>query len=497
MSEELSIRRFIVRDADWASEKNTLSNIRRIVFIVEQGVPRDEEWDGRDEESCHFIAVSEDDRPIGTARLLPEGQIGRMAVVSEYRRKGVGRVLLEAAVEKARHLGFERVFLHAQTHALSFYEGCGFKPFGDEFEEAGIAHREMEMALKPLEDKVQRKTAVATSLDIGVKQFDTREVSWADYRPRIRVIRRSVLVGELGLPGEFVEDDADADAIHWIAEDEQSGQAIGSVRMSVDGAAARLTVLPEHRGKGIGKSLLELTVAKARRFGLRSVKVDALAELEPLYLVAGFEPRGESFSAYDHMHQSFECSVDPPGTDDIPMRQIESDRFDNDDVIYRLGEDKKLILLRSEDDFHNIIIEMCRQATQSIRIYSPVLEHKLFDEPQLRDICSALARRNKYTLVEMLLYDSHRVVKNGHCLLEIARRLPSSIRIRVVHPELRQQNHEYVLADSAGVIYRHDNEVYDGYANFSDIADGNRLARQFARAWDSSLHDPYLRTLKI
>lgn len=497
MSEGLSIRRFIVREADWATERSTLSNIRRIVFIVEQGVPQEQEWDGQDEKASHFIALSEDDTPIGNARLLPDGQIGRMAVISEHRGKGVGRVLLEAAVEKARHLGLPRVYLHAQTHALTFYERSGFIPFGEEFEEAGIAHREMALNLTPLADKVQRRTAVETSLDIGVKQFDTREVSWSDYRQRIRVIRRSVLVGELGLPDDFVEDPTDTDAIHWIAEDEQSGQAIGSIRMSVDGTASRLAVLPEHRGKGIGTSLLELTVSKGTRFALPLVAADALAALEPLYLGAGFEPRGDRFSAYDLPHQHYVHAVNPPDLDEVPRRQMTGDRFDNEAVIYRLGDDKKLILLRSEDDFHNIIIEMCRQATHSIRIFSPVLEHKLFDDAVLRDICSALARRNKYTHIEVLLFDSHRVVKNGHALLEIARRLPSSIQIRIVHPELRQQNHEFVLADSTGVIYRHDYEIYDGYANFSDVADANRLGRQFSRAWDSSLADPYLRTLKI
>ena len=80
---------------------------------------------------------------IGTARLMPTGQIGRMAVLPEHRKNGVGRRLLELAVAEARRLKLPHVFLHAQSHARGFYEKSGFVAHGDEFEEAGIPHVEM------------------------------------------------------------------------------------------------------------------------------------------------------------------------------------------------------------------------------------------------------------------------------------------------------------------------------------------------------------------
>ena len=126
-----------------------------------------------------------------------------------------------------------------------------------------------------------------------------------------------------------------------------------------------------------------------------------------------------------------------------------------------------------------------------------MLDHKLFDSEELREICSTLARRNKYTCIEILLYDSHRVVKHGHALLEISRKLSSSIGIKIVHPELRAANHEFVLVDDAGVIYRQDHEEYEGYANFRDISENNRLGRQFRASWERGLQDPNLRVLKI
>jgi len=88
-------------------------------------------------------------------------------------------------------------------------------------------------------------------------------------------------------------------------------------------------------------------------------------------------------------------------------------------------------------------------------------------------------------------------VKNGHALLEISRKLPSSIGIRIVDPELRQFDHEFVLVDDYGLVYRRDAETWDGYANFSDLTDNNRLARSFKSAWESGLYDANLRQLRI
>ena len=156
MSDALEIRNFNLREATWAADGGQLSNIRRVVFIIEQNVPQEEEWDGKDNDSWHWLASDREDVPIGTARLLPDGQIGRMAVLENHRGTGVGAALLEAAVEKARHLGMRNVFLNAQSHALGFYEKLGFVSEGDEFDEAGIPQFRMTRTLAPPADNIQR-----------------------------------------------------------------------------------------------------------------------------------------------------------------------------------------------------------------------------------------------------------------------------------------------------------------------------------------------------
>jgi len=137
----------VVRAADWARDGGRIAALRTAVFVHEQRVPPDEEYDGRDAESDHVIAELEDGTVIGTGRLLPEGRIGRMAVDRAWRGAGVGRALLDALIARAAERGFARVELNAQTAAMEFYRRAGFEAFGPEFMEAGIPHRRMERDL--------------------------------------------------------------------------------------------------------------------------------------------------------------------------------------------------------------------------------------------------------------------------------------------------------------------------------------------------------------
>jgi predicted GNAT family N-acyltransferase len=135
-----------VLEGDWQAIGIEATEIRRIVFIEEQRVPREEEWDGRDAECRHFLA-RRGGRALGTARLLPDGHIGRVAVLGECRGQGIGAALMRAAIAAARREGHPEVALAAQNHALAFYENLGFEAFGPEFTEAGIAHRNMRLTL--------------------------------------------------------------------------------------------------------------------------------------------------------------------------------------------------------------------------------------------------------------------------------------------------------------------------------------------------------------
>jgi predicted GNAT family N-acyltransferase len=137
---------YTVRTADWALDASLLQAIRRAVFIIEQHVPETLEWDDADATCIHALALDAQDRPIGTGRLLPDGHIGRMAVIPQWRGRGVGGAVLEFLVGRAWRQGHAAVHLNAQTHALGFYARHGFVAHGEEFMDAGIPHRQMTLS---------------------------------------------------------------------------------------------------------------------------------------------------------------------------------------------------------------------------------------------------------------------------------------------------------------------------------------------------------------
>ena len=130
----------------WGVDRPLLQQVRRRVFIVEQEVPEAEEWDDDDPLSVHVLATLNRE-PVGTGRLTPAGKIGRMAVLSEVRGRGVGGAILRLLVDEALHRGLVELRLNAQVRAIPFYERHGFAAEGPVFMEAGIPHRVMRRML--------------------------------------------------------------------------------------------------------------------------------------------------------------------------------------------------------------------------------------------------------------------------------------------------------------------------------------------------------------
>ena len=130
----------------WERARQLASPIRFQVFVREQRVPAEIELDDMDAPSLHAIAF-ENEKAIGTGRLLPDGHIGRMAILKEWRRRGIGAAILKALIDAAERRGDREIALSAQLHAVEFYRMHGFEPVGDVYEEAGIPHQAMVNAL--------------------------------------------------------------------------------------------------------------------------------------------------------------------------------------------------------------------------------------------------------------------------------------------------------------------------------------------------------------
>ncbi|MCU4406066.1 GNAT family N-acetyltransferase [Acinetobacter junii] len=138
---------FRVQSGHWDKLEQDAKFIRKQVFIIEQNIPEEEEWDDQDMISDHFV-VYDQDQPIATARLLQNNSVGRVAVLKAYRGQGIGRMIMLEIIRQAHQQ--DRKFLHlsSQVHAISFYEKLGFSIQGDAYDECGIPHIKMQLVIE-------------------------------------------------------------------------------------------------------------------------------------------------------------------------------------------------------------------------------------------------------------------------------------------------------------------------------------------------------------
>ena len=154
---------FVVEVIDFAIGRDDLQAIREVVFVQEQQVPAEMERDALDPQCVHVIARSADGMAIGTGRLTPDHRIGRMAVLRDWRGKGVGDAMLLALIDQARERGWREVALNAQASAITFYARHGFLPHGERFMEAGIEHLAMRRLLAGANAIEDHAAAVVTT----------------------------------------------------------------------------------------------------------------------------------------------------------------------------------------------------------------------------------------------------------------------------------------------------------------------------------------------
>ena len=136
--------KFRIESGDWIQLKQDAMMIREAVFIQEQQIAAEDEWDLDDAISLHFI-VRDGVNAVATGRLLQNHSIGRIAVLQSYRGQGVGKLLMQAIIDKAQQQKRPVVHLSAQVHAIAFYESLSFKVEGEKYDECGIPHIHMRL----------------------------------------------------------------------------------------------------------------------------------------------------------------------------------------------------------------------------------------------------------------------------------------------------------------------------------------------------------------
>lgn len=128
--------------ADWSTDKASIKFIRLRVFVEEQKVPEELEWDEHDKTALHCLAKINGEA-VATGRLQTDGQLGRMAVLKPFRKLGIGTEVLKFLIKQQKLISDSSIIIHAQKHAINFYKKFGFVKQGDEYNEAGIPHYTM------------------------------------------------------------------------------------------------------------------------------------------------------------------------------------------------------------------------------------------------------------------------------------------------------------------------------------------------------------------
>jgi len=132
---------------NFSEHSQEILSLRYRVFSLEQGVDPDIDIDGLDDDAVQILAL-DNGTPVGTGRMLADGHIGRIAVLAEYRKAGIGKQIMSCLIEQARNNELDQVFLGAQVSAVPFYEKLGFCHSGEDYMEANILHTPMELSLK-------------------------------------------------------------------------------------------------------------------------------------------------------------------------------------------------------------------------------------------------------------------------------------------------------------------------------------------------------------
>lgn len=316
-----------------------------------------------------------------------------------------------------------------------------------------------------------------------------RKYSWQLAPADIRTIRQAVFVEEQRVPPELEWDDTDEIADHYLVVlPDNTPVGVGRLFSTLEETAhiGRMAILPDHRGKGIGEILLRHLVTEAAS-QFSELQLSAQEHAVPFYQRSGFHVCSDFYDDAGIPHVDMRCLAP----------QLVSDAFHTRQNPMLLGKDRDAWLFNSESSMTGLMDSVTGQARQRIWLYDRLLDHDLYDRLRFRELISTLARRHRLSEVRLLIHDDKPLVKHRHQIVELMRRLPSRIELRLVNEDYPVEDRPFLLADREGVVFRHDFSRPEGFANFSDSGRVRLLAESFQRMWDAGKRSLELRELPL
>jgi len=299
-----------------------------------------------------------------------------------------------------------------------------------------------------------------------------KAASWQDDEEQLRHIRETVFIVEQNVSPELEWEGEDADALHWLAID-NDGQAVGCSRLLRDGRIGRIAILKEARGKNYGHDLLQAAIDYAeKQLGLAEVYLSAQTHAIKFYTRSGFVEEGDIY--------------DDCGIPHITMRK----RFKNLPLL-GTGGGKFHVEHHAET-----VLSLIQQCRRKLRIIDFDLNNRVFDNQALCDAVSAVARNHRLSEVKILLIDSKAIIKSGHKLLNLQRKLPSAITIRQLENDGTVKEN-MVIADNCGVIIQPLLTPEAIWANFNNVPITTTKTDEFEILWNQALQCDEFKLLDI
>ncbi|PXX90862.1 N-acetyltransferase [Marinobacter vulgaris] len=316
-----------------------------------------------------------------------------------------------------------------------------------------------------------------------------RKYSWQLAPADVRKIRQSVFVEEQQVPPALEWDDTDEIADHFLVVlPDNTPVGVGRLFSTLEETAhiGRMAILPAHRGKGIGEILLRHMISEAAG-QFSELQLSAQEHAIPFYQRSGFHVCSALYDDAGIPHVDMRCLAP----------QLASDAFETRDNPMLLGEDPHAWLFNSESDMTGLMDSVVGQARQRLWLYDRLLDHDIYDRLRFRELVSFLARRHRLSEVRLLIHDDKPLVKRRHQIVELMRRLPSRIELRLINQDYPVESQPFMLVDRDGMIFRHDFYKPEGFAKFSDSGRVKLLAESFQRMWDTGKGSLELRELPL
>lgn len=325
---------------------------------------------------------------------------------------------------------------------------------------------------------------------------------WQTHAAQLRRVRAAVFVDELGVPEALEFDAEDAQAKHFIVFGEQA-EPVACARLLDSGQLGRVAVLPEHRHQRIGEQLINRAVEVAQAQGIDRVFLNAQIAARRFYERLNFRPCSDEFSEAGIVHVCMELPLPiafTPPPIEVPVTQkatTEQQPFGRSSASKRAPPVSKLREFFNEVDALSGLLQVIHSGGRSVKLYSPELDHTLFDTPDMVQMLSEFVRAAPSCRVEILIARTKPIVSRGHALIELARRLDGKITLRRIPDGINPDAQSWLVADCQAVWVQSEPAEYRGWSDTYNPVQAERFEKRFTQFWDRSVTDGELRVLRL